>query len=143
MQFMTKTKHRIIINITSLIDVLFLLLIFFIVSSTFLEQPGMKLKLPKTSGGKALQMKGYTLFITSDGAMFLNEKEISLKKLPDRLKAIAQDAKDKGLILKADEDTRYGLVVEVMDIAKQSGITKLIVATRTKGEKQGTTGNGQ
>jgi len=143
MQFMTKTQHRITINITSLIDVLFLLLIFFIVSSTFLEQPGMKLKLPKTSGEKALQMKGYTLFITSDGAMFLNEKEISLKKLPDRLKAIAQDAKDKGLILKADENTRYGLVVEVMDIAKQSGITKLIVATRTKGEKQGTTGKGQ
>ncbi len=136
MQFMTKTKRRIIINITSLIDVLFLLLIFFIVSSTFLEQPGMKLKLPKTSGKKTLQMKGYTLFITSDGVMFLNEKQISMKKLPDQLKAIASDAKDKGLILKADENARYGLVVEVMDIAKQNGITKLIVATRIRGKGQ-------
>ena len=132
---MTKTKHRIVINITSLIDVLFLLLIFFIVSSTFLEQPGMKLNLPKTSGGKTLQMKGYTLFITSDGSMFLNEEQISMKQLPDRLKTIASDVKNKGLILKADENTKYGLVVEAMDIAKQSGITKLIVATRIKSKK--------
>ncbi|MFC1502103.1 ExbD/TolR family protein [bacterium] len=134
MQFMTKTRKRIAINITSLVDVLFLLLIFFIVSSTFLEQPGMKLDLPKTSEKKAIQMEGYTLFITLDGNLYLNEEQVNSDNLMDRLKAIAPEVEEKGLILKADEKIRYGLVVEVMDIIKQSGIIKLIVATQPKDE---------
>ena len=64
MQFREKTKKRVSINITSLIDVLFLLLIFFMVSSTFLEQPGMKLDLPKTSTHEITRQKSFTLFIT-------------------------------------------------------------------------------
>jgi biopolymer transport protein ExbD len=132
MQFATKTKRRVIINITSLIDVLFLLLIFFIVSSTFLEQPGMKLDLPKTTAQEALRMEGYTLFVMSDGTLYLNEEAVNLDKLPERLKDIAPKVEERGLILKADESVRYGLVVEVMDIAKQNGIVKLVVATQPK-----------
>jgi biopolymer transport protein ExbD len=134
MQFMTKTRRRAIINITSLIDVLFLLIIFFIVSSTFLEQPGIKLDLPKTAHQEALRIEGYTLFIMSDGSMYLNEDEIPFEKLSERLKAIAPQVEERGLVLKADENIRYGLVVEVMDIVKESGIVKLVVATQPKEE---------
>lgn len=136
MQFFVKSRRRVIINITSLIDVLFLLLIFFIVSSTFLEQPGMKLDLPKTSGREIAQMEGYTLFITSEGTMFLNEEPVTLTDLSRRLKVLASEVEERGLVLKADENVRYGLVVEVMDIAKQSGIGKLVVATRLKEEEK-------
>lgn len=132
MQFMTKPKRRIIINITSLIDVLFLLLIFFIVSSTFLEQPGMELELPKTEAQPPQRMEGYTVFITTEEKIFLNEEEVGLDALPERLAAIAPDTEEDGLVLKADENVRYGLVVEVMDIAKQSGIGRLVVATEPK-----------
>jgi biopolymer transport protein ExbD len=131
MQFREKTKKRVIINITSLIDVLFLLLIFFMVSSTFLEQPGMKLDLPKTSTHDITRQESYTLFITKDEALYLNEEPIPLKNLPDRLKKISSET-EEGIVLKADEKTRYGFVVEVMDLVKQSGIKKLVVATQPK-----------
>jgi biopolymer transport protein ExbD len=131
MQFREKTKKRVNINITSLIDVLFLLLIFFMVSSTFLEQPGMKLDLPKTSTHDITRQESYTLFITKDEALYLNEEPVPIKNLPDRLKKISSETKE-GVILKADEKTRYGFVVEVMDLVKQSGIKKLIVATQPK-----------
>jgi biopolymer transport protein ExbD len=131
MQFREKTKKRVNINITSLIDVLFLLLIFFMVSSTFLEQPGMKLDLPKTSTHDIARQESFTLFITKEEALYLNEEPISLKSLPDRLKKISSET-EEGIILKADEKTRYGFVVEVMDLVKQSGIKKLIVATQPK-----------
>jgi len=134
MQFSTKPKRRIIINITSLIDVLFLLLIFFIVSSTFLEQPGMQLDLPQARERQAVRMEGYTVFITTDERVFLNEELVSLDDLPERLEAIAPETEELGLILKADENVRYGLVVEVMDMVKQSGIEKLVVATEPKEE---------
>ena len=132
MQFREKKSRRVIINITSLIDVLFLLLIFFIVSSTFLEQPGMKLDLPKTSHTEAVRMEGYTLFILTDGTLYLNEEKVGLETLPGRLKAIASELGDRGLILKADETVKYGIVVEIMDMVKQAGIEKLVVASTPK-----------
>jgi biopolymer transport protein ExbD len=132
MQFRDKQKKRVIINITSLVDVLFLLLIFFIVSSTFLEQPGMKLDLPKTQAKEPVRMEGYTLFILSDRSLYLNEDAVAMAELGNRLKEIAPEVEDRGLILKADETVNYGHVVEVMDLVKQSGIQKLIVATQPK-----------
>ncbi len=135
MQFRDKSRKRVIINITSLIDVLFLLLIFFIVSSTFLEQPGMKLDLPQTSGQEAVRIEGYTLFILSDGSIYLNEEELDFNTLSDQLEKIAPEVEERGLILKADETTRYGRVVEIMDKIKQSGITKLIIASQPKKEE--------
>ena len=132
MQFRQKSRRRVIINITSLIDVLFLLLIFFIVSSTFLEQPGMKLDLPQTSHTEAVRMEGYTLFVLTDGTLYLNEEEVSFDNLAGQLEAIAPQLGDRGLILKADETVKYGLVVEVMDFVKQAGIEKLVVASTPK-----------
>jgi biopolymer transport protein ExbD len=132
MQFRDKPKKRVIINITSLIDVNFLLLIFFMVSSTFLEQPGMKLDLPEAKENDAVRSEGYTLFITSNETLFLNEEPVAIADLLDRLKAIAPEAEETGLILKADENIRYGLVVEAMDLIRQSGIVKLVVATEVK-----------
>ena len=131
MQFREKSKRRVIINITSLIDVLFLLLIFFMVSSTFLEQPGMKLDLPQTSTHDITRQENYTLYITKDEALYLNEESVTLKDLPKRLNKIASET-EQGLILKADEKTRYGFVIEVMDLVKQSGMKKLVVATQPK-----------
>ena len=63
MQFRTRRKRSVLINITSLIDVLFLLLIFFMVSSTFLEQPGIKLELPYAQSAVVIEQKDYVLFV--------------------------------------------------------------------------------
>jgi biopolymer transport protein ExbD len=137
MRFQEKSKKRITINITSLIDVLFLLLIFFIVSSTFLEQPGMKLDLPRTQKQAPVRLEGYTLYILSDGSLFINDDAVTLEQLPERLEKIAPEVEERGLVLKADEGTRYGFVVEVMDMAKGSGIGKLVIATQPKEEAEG------
>lgn len=135
MKFRDKSKRKININITSLIDVLFLLLIFFIVSSRFIEQPAMKLELPETTMKKSTELKGYTLFITKDGSLYINEDRVGEAGLKDRLEKIAPEIKEKGLVIKADENVEYGVVIRAMDTAKNSGITKLIVATRAKLER--------
>ncbi len=132
MQFHEKKKKRVIINITSLIDVLFLLLIFFMVSSTFIEKPAMKLDLPKTSQKKTSRVENYSLFITRDEKIFLNQKEVNLSNLQPQLESIKDEIDTEGIVLQADEDIRYGLVIEVMDIIKTAGIQKLIVATESR-----------
>lgn len=131
MQFKTKPKRKkALINITSLIDVLFLLLIFFMVSSTFLEQPGLKLELPEAESAVVVEQDEYTLFIDRDGKMFLNEREITLKNLGDAVQENLPKMKDDALILKADQDVSHGLVVKAMDIVKKSGVKKLIIGTK-------------
>lgn len=81
MEFNIKKKKSTFINITSLIDVLFLLLIFMMVSSTFIEQPGIKLDLPETTDAPSVKRSEYILSVTGDGELYLNDKSV---KLDDR-----------------------------------------------------------
>ncbi|HDP99846.1 MAG TPA: biopolymer transporter ExbD [bacterium] len=134
MQFYDKKRNKVIINITSLIDVLFLLLIFFMVSSTFIEQPGMKLELPESKSSATEKIQDLILDIHADGTMFLNSEPIRLEQLASTFEKLLPRLSEKALILKADKSVPHGTVVRVMDTAKLSGLEKLIIATRTEGD---------
>jgi biopolymer transport protein ExbD len=130
MQLLEKQSSKIHINITSLIDVLFLLLIFFMVSSTFVEKPGMKLDLPQAETAQITQMKEMVVSITPDNTLTLDGKEIAIGDLKSLLETRLKEDADAALILRADQTVTHGMVVEVMDIAKQSGVEKLVIATK-------------
>jgi len=132
MQLHEKKRHKVLINITSLIDVLFLLLIFFMISSTFVEQPGMKLELPESKSALTEKIKDLVLQINADGTMTLNDENISLENLEDMFKQILPTLEEKSLVLKADKTVPHGTVVKVMDLAKLSGLEKLIIATQVE-----------
>jgi biopolymer transport protein ExbD len=131
LQFRRNRKERkVLINITSLIDVLFLLLIFLMVSSTFLEQPGIKLELPVAQSAVKVEQKDYILFVDRAGGMFLNKESVDLENLEKKIKNALPQMKDSSLILKADQDVSHGIVVQVMDIVKRSGVKKLVIGTK-------------
>lgn len=133
-----KRSHRIENppDITPLIDVVFLLLVFFMLSTTFIVQPGIKVTLPKSSAEKIKKEKDeIEVTIAKDGTLHVEGKEITL----DRLKALFEESaaagKESTAIINADESVAHGRVVEVMDIAKEAGISKLAIATETKREE--------
>lgn len=130
MHFHEKKKRKVIINITSLIDVLFLLLIFFMISSTFVEQPGMKLELPESKSSTAEKITELVLEINSDQSMILNQEAVALENLELKFKELLPSLDEKSLVLKADKNVPHGTVVKVMDLAKLSGLEKLIIATQ-------------
>jgi biopolymer transport protein ExbD len=130
LQFKQKKKRKVAINITSLIDVLFLLLIFFMVSSTFLEQPGIKLELPYAQSAVVAEQKDYILFVEKSGTMFLNEAEVAMENLNTILTEALPNMNEGSLILKADQDVSHGIIVRIMDISRQSGVKKLIIGTK-------------
>lgn len=136
MQFRPKKKKRALINITSLIDVVFLLLIFLMVSSTFLEQPGIKLELPKADSAEVVDQKEFTLFVDKGGTLFLNNNQLDMAKLEEKLKEVLPEMKDGALVLKADQDVSHGVVVRIMDSVKKSGVKKLIIGTKLEPAKQ-------
>ena len=136
MQILEPRKRKPIINITSLIDVLFLLLIFFMVSSTFKEQPGMKLELPESETFERTEIKDLVLQIENDRnrkpVFVLNSQPVLLDSLPGLLKKLSPRTEDKTLTIKADKKIEHGTVVHVMDMAKQGGFKKLVIATKIK-----------
>lgn len=135
MQFKSKQKKKIFLNITSLIDVMFLLLIFLLVSSTFLEQPGIKLELPETKSSETVKQREFTLFVDKEGKIFLNEEKIEENELENKIKSSLPEMKDKAIILKADNTASHGLVVRVMDLIKRGGVKKLVIGTKIESGK--------
>mgnify|MGYP001248624456 CR=1 FL=1 len=128
-----RRRKRPSINITSLIDVMFLLLIFFMVSTTFAEHPGIKLELPKARTGEKSALEPLTLTVEKTGRMFLNESEVNEAQLRERLKAAATTP-EASLALRADRAVHYGFVIRAMDISRQSGIRRITSLTETPAE---------
>jgi biopolymer transport protein ExbD len=124
------------IDMAPLIDVVLLLLIFFILSSSFVLQPGIKIQLPRMVSGlnRGVTDSGYMLAVTAGNPphVFFNDQVSGLDKLPEQFRTVA--AKDDGatVILKADEDVANGIVVQIMNQALQAGLN-VVIATQPAG----------
>jgi len=129
MQFRVKRYIKPVINIASLVDVLFLLLIFFMVTSAFVEQPNIKLELPSTRYSEVSKMNNMVLSIARDGKLFIQDKPVDKKNLEKELRRVIMDTGDDVLVLKADKFVPYGVVIDIMDAVKGAGFRKVIAPT--------------
>ncbi len=127
------------VDLTSLIDVIFLLLIFFMVSTTFEQQALLKVDLPEASAveNRTEIPDSLELVIDNEGRMFLNDQRLIDSEARTLQAAIVQAAgtrRDIPLILRADRETPHHYVVTSMDVAAQMGFSNLSIATdRTDG----------
>jgi len=123
------------ISIAPLIDIVFLLLIFFMLTSHFEIITGINIKLPgvteKTSDQSVDNM---IVVIDKKGNCYLKKGKVNLKDLYLRLKRIAEQKKIN-LILQADRDVKHGHVVRVMDLANQAGINSIVISAQWEPEK--------
>jgi biopolymer transport protein ExbD len=118
------------INLTSLIDVQFLLIIFFMVSTTFVSQPAIKLELPKARHSEAVRQSPIVIYMDQHGAISLNDEPMELPLLEHALVTRLAQATEKSVVLKADARVSHGDVVRVLDIIKGAGVTKIVIGTQ-------------
>ena len=119
------------LNLTSLIDVMFLLVIFFAVSTTFRVYPGLSVNLPRAQSERiAEDKKVLKAVLTSSGEIFLDNEKVSRSDLFATLRRRQRRSPVSLFVLEADEEARHGDVVELMDAARQAGIPRLAIATR-------------
>ncbi len=121
------------VNLTPLIDVVFLLLIFFMVTTTFDRHAKLKVSLPESSA-KITQQQSDPLVLSIDakGNYFINDRQVvnqSLDTLKQALQKVIGDNSEMALVLRADANTPHKAVVRAMDAASQLGLTKLSIAT--------------
>lgn len=127
-----KRRARIIkgrLDLSPLIDIVFLLLIFFMLSSSFILQPGIKVDLPKSVSSQTLKQSNHALItITPNGNLYFNDTIIAM----DNLLKILLDTGKSSVIVQADGDVNLHYVVSVWDICRRAGITSINIATSQK-----------
>jgi len=130
MAFLRRKREEPRVDLTPMVDVVFLLLIFFMISTTFVETPGIEVKLPESSSKVTEKApEEVKVVLSKDGAIFLDEKQLSLPQLQARLGGYGEAARKMTFVLLADKEARHGDVVELMDAARTAGFGKLAIAT--------------
>lgn len=128
MRFYTKKKKTPVIIIVSLIDILAILLIFFIVTTTFKKEDGqVVMNLPKSSSAVDMPAEGAPLVVSVGGRdeIFLGNEPIALEELGARVEAALAENPDRPFALQGDEAAEFGVIIEVMDVLKKSGVERL------------------
>lgn len=129
MEFKSNQKLITSIGAISLTDIVFLLLIFFLLSASFIAQPGVKVKLPESETKKEVEKSPITITITRNDDIYLNEKPVVLNELAERLKSVLGEQRDQMVVIKSDRDVSLQSAVHVMDAAKAGGAKKFMIAT--------------
>lgn len=115
------------IDIAPLIDVVFLLLIFFMLSSSFTFQSGINVKLPKAVTSDVLKDENLIVVITSENIVYLNDKVVTMKELSSKLDTPTY--RKLPLLIKADRRASVGRIVDVWDLCRNIGIERINIAT--------------
>lgn len=128
--FRGRPRRRPTINITSLIDVMFLLLIFFMVSSTFREHLGIDVTLPHAETAVERKLEPHEITVTAKGDFFFGQQLVDEAGLEESILALLRENPEAVFVLRADENAGFGRVVRAIDIARDAGGAKLIIPTR-------------
>ena len=121
-------------ELTPLIDCVFLLLIFFMVTTVFQEPYRLKVLLPEAEEAAMIEEKKLVATIDRAGVMEVNRHLVTMESLEGVLAREKEGVRVVTLIIRTDKDTRHGLVLDLMETAKRIGIEKIVLATEKKAE---------
>lgn len=124
-----KSRYQIQMPLTSLIDIIFLLLIYFLLTTNFMVDEGIKIKLPQAKVSAPQTEQEITIYVDREGRAFLENQEVPFGDLFEKLKEMIGGRKDKLVVIKADRSVILNKAVKVMDVAKAAGAGRLCLAT--------------
>jgi len=129
MKIETTRKRIVNFSTISLTDIVLLLLIFFLLTSSFIVQPGIKIKLPKAATGQQDDADKIFLTVTQQERIFLNQRQVSQSDLQTQLRRLLKDDPNKLVVIRADKDLSLESTIRIIDIAKLAGAEKFMIAT--------------
>jgi biopolymer transport protein ExbD len=128
MKFKRRLKiEKGVIDLTPMVNIFFLLFVFFLFTSSFIFQPGIKVSLPKAVTSEVMRLDNVTITVTKDDKMYLEDRQITAAELTSRLKVLAKEK--MGLLIKADSRAPLGRIVEIWDACRAEGVLQINIAT--------------
>ncbi len=125
---MTKPRKQVIIDVAPMMDMVFILLIFFIVTSTFTRETGVEVTKPQAQSASEVQRENILVAITREGSLHINERQVDLVTLREVLTRMLSDNPSREVVLVADKASNTGLVVSVLDACNLSGAKKVSIS---------------
>ena len=130
MNFSRTRRAEPVVDVTPLIDIIFQLVLFFMVSTTFVTAPGIEVDLPRSSADTVIrEQDDLSIWITAQGTVYVDDQPVDFTGLETAMDRAAQANPNTLVMLKADREVDHGRVVAVMDAARNRGLTQIAIAT--------------
>jgi biopolymer transport protein ExbD len=116
------------INITPLIDMVFILLIFFIVTTSFVKETGVDVNRPSAEAAERKERGNILIAVRANGEIWMDERQVDVRAVRANVERLHAENPEGSVVIVADEESRTGLVVEVMDQARLAGVNEVSIA---------------
>lgn len=132
MQFRRRLKPQVNVNLVPMIDMVFQLVIFFMVSSTFILTPGISIIFPSSTTSEPVVMSKIVVTVVSREEVYFNKEKFEIRELDERLSAITEEERSdiKTVVLEGDRGISYSLLIEVLDLLRRNGFRAINLRTR-------------
>ena len=120
------------IEMGPLMDIVFILLIFFVVTSSFTRETGVDVTKPQAQSASQLEKENLLIAITREGTIHMNERQVDLASLQDILKQSLAKAPDREAVVIADNESETGVLVQVIDMCNLAGVKKVSIAAQAE-----------
>ncbi len=117
------------IDLTPMLDIVFIMLIFFIVTSTFIKEPGVDINRPDAEKTEKVRIVAVLIAITADNRIFIDKKEIDLRAVRTSVERMLAENPQGAIVIQADKDSDAGIMMEVMESVRDAGAQATKIST--------------
>lgn len=122
------SEEEVNIDLTPMLDVTFIMLIFFIVTASFVKEAGIDVSRPNAATAEVKERGNILIAITSDGQVWIDKRPVDVRALRANIERLHAENPQGSVVIQADRDSKNGLLVQVMDAARAAGVFEISIA---------------
>ena len=127
----TQTEDEAVIDLTPLMDIVFIMLIFFIVTTSFIKESGVDINRPTANTAERKERGNILIAITANDEVWIDKRRVDIRAVRANVERLKAENPEGAVVIQADKDSRNGLLVQVMDQARLAGVTNISIAATT------------
>jgi biopolymer transport protein ExbD len=118
------------IDMTSMLDVVFIMLIFFIVTTSFVKEAGIEIDRPTATSTQRQERANIMIAVSESGAIWIDQRQVDLRAVRANVERLRAENPEGAVVIQADQASRTGILVEVLDQVRLAGVTNIAVAAK-------------
>lgn len=126
----SRVEEEASVDITPMLDVVFIMLIFFIVTATFVKQAGIEVNQPQASTAVVQEKANILIAIDADNRIWINRREVDIRALRPNIERLHAENPKGSVVIQADKDSTNEVLVQVMDSSRKAGVYEIAIAAR-------------
>jgi biopolymer transport protein ExbD len=131
-QYTSMDEEESIIDMTPMLDIVFIMLIFFIVTTSFVKESGITVSRPSAQTAAEDKKGNIMVAIKPNGEIWIDKRAVDIRSVRANIEKLKAESPESGVVLQADTDSRTGILVKVMDQVRMAGITNISIAAETR-----------